>query len=132
MEKELSAALIGGVVGVVGSLLSVAMGYLLQSKVSRRQFEEERALHKEQLENERAIHLEQIASQRAFINENIKRENNLRLIDMLTRDVRTLEGRLQSPDFPHHEKQEIARQLTAFNRKREQLLKAVGIDLVRV
>ena len=103
MEKELLAALIGGVVGVMGSLLSVAMGYYVQAKFTRRQFEEERAMHREQLENERSIHMEQIAHQKALIDANIKRENNLRMIDMLMRDINNLRQNLQAPNLAHHE-----------------------------
>jgi len=54
MEKELLAALAGGVVGVLGSLLSVAIGYYLQTKFALKQSEQQRALHQEQIDNERA------------------------------------------------------------------------------
>ena len=131
MDKELVAALIGGVVGVMGSLASVAMGYLLQAKSARRQFEEERALHKQQIDNERAIHLEQIANQRALIDESIKRENNLRVADMLMRDIKMLAEDLQTPNLQPHEAQEINKQITLYRRNRERLLQEIGIDLVR-
>jgi hypothetical protein len=130
MEKELLAALIGGVVGVMGSLLSVAMGYYLQAKFTRRQFEEERAMHREQLENERSIHREEIAHQKALIDANIKRENNLRMIDMLTRDTNALRQDLHTPNLAYNEAQEIRRQLDLISRRREQLLVEEGIKLL--
>jgi hypothetical protein len=114
----------------MGSLLSVAMGYYLQAKFARRQFEEERALHREQLENERSIHLEQIAHQKALIDASIKRENNLRMIDSLMRDIRTLNERLAAPNLPYTEARELHRQLEIFSRRREELLRAEGIELV--
>ena len=132
MEKELLAALIGGVVGMMGSLLSVAMGYYLQAKFTRRQFEEERAMHREQLQNERSIHMEQIAHQKALIDANIKRENNLRMIDMLMRDINNLRQNLQAPNLAHHEAEEIRRNLDLMSRRREQLLEAEGIELLRL
>jgi hypothetical protein len=132
MDKELLAALIGGVVGVAGSLLSVAMGYYLQAKFARRQFEQERAIHKEQLENERSIHLEQLAQQKALIDASIRRENNLRMIDMLMRDINNLRETARAPDLPYQEAEEIRRQLNVFSRRREQLLKEEGIDLLRL
>ena len=130
MEKELLAALAGGVVGVLGSLLSVAIGYYLQTKFALKQSEQQRALHQEQIDNERAIHKEQIAHQKALIDASIKRENNLRMIDMLMRDIDDYYERLRAPNLPFNEQQGIHRRIDLWARRREQLLREEGIELI--
>jgi hypothetical protein len=127
----------------VSSLLSVAITYFLQSKSTRNQLDHQETLHKKQLDQERELHNRQldqerelykgqIGEEREFRRSNMQRENNFRLIEMCQRDFAKIGNLPNMPDVSYDDRQELQRQRNILSRKREELLRIEGIDLIKL
>ena len=94
MDKDLTLVLVGGVIGLVSSLVSVFLTYRFEDKRFRAQMARDDELRREERERDDALRKEQRERDDQLRWQDRRREANAREIDALWRDIQRLREKL--------------------------------------
>lgn len=128
LSEKVILLLVGGSIGLVSGLITTWVGHHLSTARLKQQQQRDDALRSEEREREDELRKNEIARNQEIFLRHIERENRIREIDALWRDMQRLEEKIVSP--PPGEEHNVPNLEKVYNDlqlKRTELMKREGL-----